>query len=234
MTQVIEIQPGTRVRLRDFYPGDTSLCEEKSAARRKIERHVGRMAELQHILFADAGHALLIVLQGMDASGKDGVIRHVMSGLNPLGCRAVSYKAPTPEERAHDFLWRVHREVPARGWSGIFNRSHYEDVVAARVRRLVPPNVWRRRYEPINQFERLLADNRRNAWRSASRIQATPGRSIRWIGRTAGVGTSSWPRTRRRSPAAARPGRRGTSSRPTTSGTAIFWCPNGSSRRSRG
>jgi len=159
MTQVIEIQPGTRVRLRDFYPGDTSLCEEKSAARRKIERHVGRMAELQHILFADAGHALLIVLQGMDASGKDGVIRHVMSGLNPLGCRAVSYKAPTPEERAHDFLWRVHREVPALGWIGIFNRSHYEDVVAARVRRLVSPNVWRRRYEPINQFERLLADS---------------------------------------------------------------------------
>ena len=147
------------MRLRDFDPDDTSLCREKSAARRKVEQHVRRMAELQHLLFADAGHALLIVLQGMDASGKDGTIRHVMSGLNPLGCRAVSFKAPTPEERAHDFLWRVHREVPPLGWVGIFNRSHYEDVVAARVRGLVPRPVWRGRYEPINDFERLLGQN---------------------------------------------------------------------------
>jgi len=156
MPQPILIRPGTRVRLRDFDPDDTSLCGERGAARRKVEQHVGRMAELQHLLFADAGHALLIVLQGMDASGKDGTIRHVMSGLNPLGCRAMSFKAPTPEERAHDFLWRVHREVPPLGWIGIFNRSHYEDVVAARVRGLVPRPVWRGRYEPINDFERLL------------------------------------------------------------------------------
>ena len=106
MPQPILIRPGTRVRLRDFDADDTSLCGEKSVAHRKVERHVRRMADLQHVLFADAGQALLIVLQGMDASGKDGTIRHVMSGLNPLGCRAMSFKAPTPEERAHDFLWR--------------------------------------------------------------------------------------------------------------------------------
>src|SRR5438093_560754 len=157
MPQPILIRPGTRVRLRDFDPDDTSLCGEKDAAHRKVEHHVRRMADLQHLLFANAGHALLIVLQGMDASGKDGTIRHVMSGLNPLGCRAMSFKAPTPEERAHDFLWRVHREVPPLGWIGIFNRSHYEDVVAARVRGLVPRPVWRGRYEPINDFEKLLA-----------------------------------------------------------------------------
>src|SRR5437867_11333039 len=139
MPQPILIRPGTRVRLRDFAPDDTSLCGEKSAAHRKVERHVRRMADLQHLLFANAGHALLIVLQGMDASGKDGTIRHVMSGLNPLGCRAISFKAPTPEERAHDFLWRVHREVPPPGWVGIFYRAHYAGVVAAPVRRRLPP-----------------------------------------------------------------------------------------------
>src|SRR5213594_1902150 len=158
MPQPILIRPGTRVRLRDFDPDDTSMCGEKGAAHRKVERHVRRMADLQHLLFADAGHALLIVLQGMDASGKDGTIRHVMSGLNPLGCRAISFKAPTPEERAHDFLWRVHRETPPLGWIGIFNRSHYEDVLAARVLKLVPRPVWKGRYDHINHFERLLTD----------------------------------------------------------------------------
>src|SRR5438093_11395847 len=141
MPQPILIRPGTRVRLRDFDPDDTSLCGEKDAAHRKVERHVRRMADLQHLLFADAGHALLIVLQGMDASGKDGTIRHVMSGLNPLGCRAMSFKAPTPEERAPDFLWRGRREDPPLGWVGIFNRPDYEDDVAARRRRLGPRTV---------------------------------------------------------------------------------------------
>src|SRR2546425_5563301 len=141
MPQPILIRPGTRVRLRDFDADDTSLCGEKIVAHRKVEQHVRRMADLQHLLFADAGHALLVVLQGMDASGKDGTIRHVMSGLNPLGCRAVSFKAPTPEERAHDFLWRVHPQGAPPPRVRLLNRSHYEDVVAARVRGLVPRPV---------------------------------------------------------------------------------------------
>ncbi len=157
MAQPIRIHPGDRVRLRDFDPDDTSRCDDKDEALELVERHVRRMAELQRILFAESRHALLIVLQAMDGGGKDGTIRHVMTGVNPQGCRVTSFKAPTPEEQAHDFLWRVHREVPPRGWIGIFNRSHYEDVLAARVRKLVRPSVWRGRYERINGFENLLA-----------------------------------------------------------------------------
>ena len=118
-----------------------------------------RLDELQYLLYAEHQHALLIVLQGMDASGKDGTIRHVMSGFNPQGCRVTAFKVPTSEEADHDFLWRVHRAVPAKGDIAIFNRSHYEDVLVARVRTLVPKEVWSRRYEQINQFESLLKEN---------------------------------------------------------------------------
>ncbi len=159
MSQAIRMAAGARVRLRDFDPDDTSLCRDKDEALETLERHVRRMAELQQILFAEAKHALLIILQAMDGGGKDGTIRHVMSGLNPQGCRVTGFRAPTPEERSHDFLWRVHRETPALGWIGIFNRSHYEDVLAARVRAIVPRPVWRGRYEHINRFERLLSDS---------------------------------------------------------------------------
>ena len=159
MGQPIRIRPGRRVRLRKFDPDDTSGCDDKDEALERLEKRLRRMSELQRLLFADAGHALLIVLQAMDGGGKDGTIRHVMSAFNPLGCRVTSFRAPTTEERAHDFLWRVHREVPPLGWVGIFNRSHYEDVLAARVRRLVPASVWRSRYAHINAFEKLLADS---------------------------------------------------------------------------
>jgi PPK2 family polyphosphate:nucleotide phosphotransferase len=111
------------------------------------------------MLYADRRYALLIVLQGRDAAGKDGTIRHVMSGVNPQGCEVTSFKEPTHEELAHDFLWRVHQAVPHRGNIGIFNRSHYEDVLIARVHRLVPEEVWRKRYQHINEFERMLCDS---------------------------------------------------------------------------
>src|SRR5581483_3501084 len=101
---------------------------------------------------------LLVVLQAMDAGGKDGAIRHIFSGINPQGCVVTSFKAPTSTERAHDFLWRVHKETPARGMIGIFNRSHYEDVLIVRVHDLVPKEIWSRRYEHINNFEKLLSD----------------------------------------------------------------------------
>ena len=155
----IPVPPGARLRLRDVDPDDTSRCDDKDEAEDLVAKHVHRMADLQRILFAQQKHALLIVLQAMDGGGKDGTIRHVMSGLNPLGCRVVGFRVPTPEEQSHDFLWRVHREVPPLGWIGIFNRSHYEDVLAARVRRIVPPAVWRGRYAHINAFEKLLSDN---------------------------------------------------------------------------
>jgi PPK2 family polyphosphate:nucleotide phosphotransferase len=118
-----------------------------------------RISDLQRVLYADARYALLIVLQGRDASGKDGTIRKVFSAINPQGCTVATFKAPTELEQSHDFLWRVHDRVPARGMIGIFNRSHYEDILVPRVHKLVPKKVWSARYEQINDFERMLAEN---------------------------------------------------------------------------
>jgi PPK2 family polyphosphate:nucleotide phosphotransferase len=110
------------------------------------------------VLWAESKHALLIVLQALDAGGKDGAIRHVFRGVNPQGCQVTSFKVPTEEELDHDFLWRIHKATPRRGYIGIFNRSHYEDVLVVRVRNLAPESVWQQRYEQINQFEKLLAE----------------------------------------------------------------------------
>jgi PPK2 family polyphosphate:nucleotide phosphotransferase len=118
-----------------------------------------RIVKLQRAFYADGRFALLIVLQGRDASGKDGTLRRVFEGVNPQGIETSSFKVPTPLEQRHDFLWRIHQRVPARGTIGVFNRSHYEDVLAARVHGIVPKKVWGRRYEQINDFERMLADN---------------------------------------------------------------------------
>jgi PPK2 family polyphosphate:nucleotide phosphotransferase len=118
-----------------------------------------RMAKLQAALYAEARRALLVVLQARDTGGKDGAIRHVFGPLNPMGVEVTSFKAPTPVELSHDYLWRVHQRVPPRGMVGVFNRSHYEDVLVVRVHRLAPEHVWRARYDQINAFERHLADN---------------------------------------------------------------------------
>jgi PPK2 family polyphosphate:nucleotide phosphotransferase len=152
------VKAGSRVRLGDFDPrADLGLKKER--AERELEDHRRRLADLHQLLWAENRRALLIVLQGMDTSGKDSTIRHVMSGINPQGCTVTSFKRPSEEEADHGFLWRIHRAVPARGDIGIFNRSHYEDVLVVRVRGLAPERVWRRRYEQINAFEKLLADN---------------------------------------------------------------------------
>jgi PPK2 family polyphosphate:nucleotide phosphotransferase len=126
---------------------------------RATKKEVERISELQRVLYADARHALLIVLQGRDASGKDGTIRKVFSAVNPQGCNVASFKVPTEEERSHDFLWRIHSQVPARGMIGIFNRSHYEDIIVPRVHNLVPKKVWSARYDQINEFERMLTES---------------------------------------------------------------------------
>jgi len=125
----------------------------------KIDKQLERLCELQKVFFADNRHALLIVLQGRDASGKDGVVGTVIGAVNPAGVRVNSFKAPTPEELAHDFLWRVHKVVPQKGTIGIFNRSQYEDVLVVRVRQIVPRTVWSQRYAQINDFERMLSEN---------------------------------------------------------------------------
>jgi PPK2 family polyphosphate:nucleotide phosphotransferase len=119
-----------------------------------------RLGELQAMLYADGRYALLVVLQGRDAGGKDGTVRKVFGACNPLGCEVTSFKVPTPLELSHDYLWRIHQEVPAKGMIGIFNRSHYEDVLVVRVKDLVPKPVWSKRYDQINEFERMLDDNR--------------------------------------------------------------------------
>ena len=150
------VKPGRKLRLKNFDPDDTFGKKRNDDAHQKSLR---RLRELQHLLYADKRYALLIILQALDAGGKDGTIRHVMSGVNPQGCEVVSFKAPTSEELAHDFLWRIHKAVPNRGNIGIFNRSHYEDVLIVRVHDLVPKEVWRRRYRQINDFEQILTEN---------------------------------------------------------------------------
>lgn len=130
----------------------------RRAAAEDLAALIERMAVLQRMFYADGRFALLLVLQAMDAAGKDGTIRRTLSGLNPQGVRVSSFKVPTALELAHDFLWRIHREVPRRGMIGVFNRSHYEDVLVVRVEELVPESVWRDRYAHIVAFERLLRD----------------------------------------------------------------------------
>jgi PPK2 family polyphosphate:nucleotide phosphotransferase len=137
-------------------PADLPKGEEME---RKLEKATRRLGELQQVFNADGRHALLVVLQGRDASGKDGVVRTVFDACNPQGVRVNSFKAPSAMELAHDFLWRVHQVVPERGMVGIFNRSHYEDVLVVRVHELVPKDVWSKRYDQINEFERILSEN---------------------------------------------------------------------------
>ena len=149
--------PGQKVKLAKIDPDDTGGVSRPEAATEYEAILDRRLPELQELLYAAACHSVLIVLQGLDTAGKDGTIKHVMARLNPEGCRVDSFKSPTPEELSHDFLWRAHKVTPPLGWMGIFNRSHYEDVLVTRVDKLVPKSVWKRRYEEINDFERLMA-----------------------------------------------------------------------------
>src|SRR5688500_291612 len=142
--------------------GDEDAVKPKSLGKElkeKLDAELEQLGELQKVFYADGRRALLIVLQGRDAAGKDGVIRTVIGAVNPAGVRIQSFKAPTPTELAHDYLWRIHGVVPGKGMMGIFNRSHHEDVLVVRVRSLVPESVWSQRYHQINEFERMLAEN---------------------------------------------------------------------------
>ena len=153
------IRPGRKVRLSEIDTGFTGPPGGRKKAAGDIEHYRRKLCELQELLYADRRHSLLICLQGMDAGGKDGTINHVLGAMNPQGCRVVGFKQPTPEELSHDFLWRIHRAAPARGEVVVFNRSHYEDVLIARVHNLVPKEVWSRRYDAINNFEKELTDS---------------------------------------------------------------------------
>lgn len=154
------VEPGSKVRLDKIDPDYTGKHESHETAVEETAKEVKRMDRLQYLLYADASQSLLIVLQGLDAAGKDGVIRHLFTGMNPQGTSVFGFKQPTKEELAHDFLWRVHWRAPADGEVVIYNRSHYEDVLAVRVHKLVPRSVWSKRYELINDFEKILSENR--------------------------------------------------------------------------
>jgi PPK2 family polyphosphate:nucleotide phosphotransferase len=157
--QHYRVKPGTKVDLSQHDPGDRSAFDGgKKDAQEVLARLSARLQELQELLYAEHKHKMLIVLQAMDTGGKDGTIRHVFEGVNPQGVRVASFKVPTPEELDHDYLWRIHQQMPGRGELVIFNRSHYEDVLVVRVHEMVPPKVWRKRYEQINDLERMLSE----------------------------------------------------------------------------
>jgi PPK2 family polyphosphate:nucleotide phosphotransferase len=153
------VEPGATVRLAKIDPSYRGRQETHDTARPEIAKQRARMERLQYLLYAEAGRSLLIVLQGLDAAGKDGVIRRLFTGMNPQGTSVAAFKQPSRQELAHDFLWRAHQQVPARGNVVIFNRSHYEDVLVVRVHDLVPRAVWSKRYDLINDFERLLSQH---------------------------------------------------------------------------
>ena len=154
------IKPGSKVNLAKIHAGYDGGYANEEATKDELDHYCQRLSELQAMMYAENKHAMLIVLQAMDGGGKDGTIRHVMEALNPQGCSVVGFKVPTAEELAHDYLWRIHEHTPRKGQITVFNRSHYEDVLVVRVHNLVPKEVWSKRYNEINAFERQLA----NSW----------------------------------------------------------------------
>jgi PPK2 family polyphosphate:nucleotide phosphotransferase len=158
LARATRIAPGSKVDLAEHEPDARLGLRDEDSARKQTAKRAERLTELATMLMAEHKRALLVVLQGMDASGKDGTVKHCLGGLNPMSVRVAGFKAPTSTELAHDFLWRVHQVLPQRGEIGIFNRSHYEDVLVVRVDELVPKLVWKRRYAAINAFEEHLAN----------------------------------------------------------------------------
>ncbi len=153
------VQSKEKIKLAKLDPADRSAFDgDKDKAQQELLKLNNRLEELQELLYAEHRHKVLIVLQAMDTGGKDGVIRRVFEGVNPQGVRVASFKVPTLEELDHDYLWRIHKLTPGRGEMVIFNRSHYEDVLVVRVHELVPAKVWKKRYDHINEFERLLVN----------------------------------------------------------------------------
>jgi PPK2 family polyphosphate:nucleotide phosphotransferase len=156
LAAALRVEPGRRVDLRRIDTADT-LGHERDRAKDRLKGDLGKLEDVQGRIWASKERSVLIVLQGIDTAGKDGTIRKVLSAFNIQGCSVTAFKAPTEIELAHDFLWRVHPHAPAKGEISVFNRSHYEDVLVVRVHKLVPPKVWKPRYDQINSFEETLA-----------------------------------------------------------------------------
>src|SRR5690349_5656352 len=158
LSEALEMKPGSKFHLNSFDAAATHGYD-KALASKLLPKNIERLSVLQYLLYAENQRSVLVVLQGIDAGGKDGVIRHVMTGLNPQGVTVTPFKVPEGKEKEHGYLWRVHNAVPEFGHIGIFNRSHYEEVLVVRVHNLVPKPVWKQRYEQINNFERMLSEN---------------------------------------------------------------------------
>lgn len=157
--KMFRVEPGSEVALAKIDAGFKDKHESHESALPEIEKYREELSDLQFRLYAEKKQSLLICLQALDSAGKDGTVNHVLSAMNPQGCRAYGFKQPSAEELAHDFLWRIHKACPAQGEVAIFNRSHYEDVLVVRVHDLVPKAVWSKRYDLINDFEKLLTEN---------------------------------------------------------------------------
>ena len=157
MLEKLKVKPGTKARIAER-GSDDKLGLDKVEGEKRLAHLTERIDALQYRLYAEDRHSVLLVLQGVDASGKDGVVRRVFEGVNPMGVTVTSFKAPVGAELQHDYLWRIHAALPRRGTVGVFNRSHYEDVVAVRMYEIAPEKVWRPRYEHIRGFERMLVD----------------------------------------------------------------------------
>ena len=157
LRDLLRVEPGTKVRLDRIDPSETH-GHAKSDSDKELADGLVRLSGLQDRLWAEARHPVLVVLQGIDAAGKDGTVHHVMSAFSPQGCPVTDFKVPSPLEMSHDYLWRVHQHTPGKGEIAIFNRSHYEDVLVVRVHDLVPKMVWKKRYDQINDWERMLVE----------------------------------------------------------------------------
>jgi len=153
------VEEGSKVKLDEIDPSYKGEHEDKASAQGELEKHAQRLHDLQYLMYAENKRSLLIILQALDAAGKDGTVNHVLATMNPQGCRVYGFKTPTPEELAHDYLWRIHQATPRKGYVAVFNRSHYEDVLVVRVHNLVPEEVWSKRHDEINAFEKQLVDN---------------------------------------------------------------------------
>jgi polyphosphate kinase 2 (PPK2 family) len=181
------IKPGRRLRLKDIDPADKGQHESEQTALPEIAQYRNKLTLMQSLLYAEKKRSFLIALQAMDAGGKDGTVNHVLNALNPQGAKVTGFSQPTPEEKAHDFLWRVHPHAPGKGEIAIFNRSHYEDVLVPRVHKLIDKATWEARYQRIRDFEEALTDNatcifkfflhitRKNSLPDLPRVSMIPG-----------------------------------------------------------
>lgn len=159
MGQALTVPAGEKIRLKNFSPSFTGKYKDKAEAEKETAENAEKIGELVYRLYAEKKQSVLVVLQGIDTAGKDGTARAILKDVNPQGIKVASFKRPTEEELAHDFLWRIHQQVPGKGEFCVFNRSHYEDVIVVRVHDLVPKEVWKRRFDQINAFERFLEGN---------------------------------------------------------------------------